>query len=105
MERAETKNTEFYVVPLETLMEMPADYIREMIQTTKGMLKISIGQRLFVVSDYNIEMIRFNNPTGLYGAAGNGKINARRANMEVTLYEETNRRDFRQPHKITIELL
>lgn len=101
----EENGTNFVIMPIETLIQMPADMILEMIERGKEKLQISVGQRIFAVSDYTIEMPRLNDPISLYGLAGTGKIKARKGYMEVMLYELRQSEEHEQMHEMTIKLL
>lgn len=107
MKRLEVKENgaNFVIVPIETLIEMPADLLREMIERGKEKLQISVGKRIFAVSDYIIEMDKLNDLIVPFGLAGTGKINARRGYMEVMLYELRQSEEHEQMHEMTIKLL
>lgn len=94
----------YAIVPIETLMEMPAEFICEMISRSNGNLKISVGNRFFAVSNFNREMTTPYTQKGLYGSESM-RISANRNSGEVELYELREPEDNRQMHRITIELL
>jgi hypothetical protein len=93
------------IIPIETLMEMPADVIAEAVSKGAGKLRISVGERNFAVEKCDLCMIGPDTPEELYGLQRGRKMKAPRRGMSLELLEVMNPKNTGQPHRMTVELL
>lgn len=95
------------VIPVEMLLEMPAKAVIQVISTRgRGNVLVSIGKRIFYISDLSIEEIN-NHDTVRECGTLSWKIGKHFDKAEIGLTEiiKAIERDEKQAHEIWIKLL